>query len=182
MLFVLIIIIIIVSGVGGYIIGAHKLPILGTPLLSASPSPIITITSQPPSPTTNASASATISPSQGQASVTAVAFYTWYVDCVNHHFQIKSQKSVAEDCIYQTNTNVSTQLASNVANHTGLNPILCSLNIPDSVTVARVTSPSTDTAATTMVETFGKVQKRVVVTLAHEKSTWKIINITCPSV
>lgn len=178
-LFILIVIVILVGAVGGYVFGTHKFPRVNTSFLTPATKTSTTPTAKAVSPT-NASPSAAISSTQVQAGATATAFYTWYVDCVNHHFQIKSPKSIAEDCPYQTSNYASTQLAGNLANKTNTDPILCASNTPDSVSVASVNNSTSSTATVMVAEMFGSVTRRVRVDLAIVNNSWKVTNITCP--
>lgn len=181
---VLLIIAILIGGVAGYYLGTHKFPtvtpqsLIPSALVSPTPTALPGAPSSVTSPT--ASPSAATSSSQVQAGAAASSFYTWYLTCVNHHFQTKSVNSVAKDCPYQTNVNVSSQLQGNLSTSTNADPILCSQNVPTAITLGTVTLPTTASATATMNEAFNSSTKQISVDLAMENNTWKIINITCP--
>ena len=179
----LLIIAILIGGVAGYYLGTHKFPTVTPKSLipsTSSPTPTnIPVPSITTSPTASSSASA--SSSEVQAGAAATSFYTWYLNCVNHHFQTKSVNSVSKDCPYATNNNVSSQLSTNLANATSSDPILCSQNVPTAVTLGSVTTPSATSATAMMNEAFNTSTKQTSVSLSHENNAWKITNITCPS-
>lgn len=177
---VLLIIAILIGGVAGYYLGTHTFPTVTPKSLipsTSSPTPSNAPTS---SSTTPPTASSSASSSEVQAGAAATSFYTWYLNCVNHHFQTKSVNSVSKDCPYQTNDSVSSQLSTNLANATSSDPILCSQNVPTAVTLGSVTTPSAAAATAMMNEAFSTSTKQITVSLSQENNAWKITNITCP--
>lgn len=181
-LIALIILMILIGGIAGYFIGANKFPQITGTTVSLSPSPESVSVTPFPSATISASLSPTpLVNVQTQSTEAVNGFYNWYLSCVNNHFSEKSQKSVADDCPYETNIYSSTQLVTNLANRSPTEyALFCSAEIPSSIKVDHVIVSTPTDATAYVIESFAKTQKQLLVDTKLESGRWKLQNITCP--
>lgn len=117
--------------------------------------------------------------SQDTPEMVTQAFYDWYLSCLDEHFTRNTGKSPNEDCSYQTNPNVDSQLQKNIGQVKDSDPVLCAQNTPRSTKVdkAYITGNKDTVVVHTLYDSSGDNPLNVDLQLIDNK--WKIINISC---
>ncbi len=174
---VVIIILLIIVGYGGYLIGSQRkitVPIIiltPTPLPStATPTPTIT-------PTPALSPVPQMTPSE-----VVQGFFASYEICLKNPPQAATGQ-VSAYC-QSHNPFISSTFVTNLAHggvaQKGADPVVCAQNLPQSFTMG--TTTINDNVATVKVfESFGTSTVEVSVSLLKGSNGWRVDNITCPS-
>lgn len=109
-------------------------------------------------------------------------FYNRYLTCLKEP-PVAAHGTVSRYC--QVNTGLTTQhfaehiKAGGVA-QAGADPITCSQNPPQQVSVINATAVENGMARTTVNEAFGEMEEKISITLKVEDDTPKVDAIICP--
>lgn len=109
-------------------------------------------------------------------------FYDAYLTCMKQPPAV-AEGNVGEYC--QNNTGYTTSgfadaIKAGGTAQAGADPILCSQNPPQHVSVINATAVENGMARSTVNETFGEREQKISVTLRVEKDALKVDMITCP--